>query len=154
MHKKNRYSEVGSPIKRTFIRANWSAISFAELRDLNRHRTGFRYTNLIPKGFYLPDCVDREPYTEVLKRVGDITKKLADSDDMKTMNYIYCYLLGTQVEFEHSTQLDKFIYEIELRTGRGSHFKYAEHLTEAYDDLIKKAPELEPYIELGTAEPE
>jgi hypothetical protein len=67
---------------------------------------------------------------------------------------VYTLLLGTQVPFEHSTHLDKFIYEIELRTGLGAHFRYAEHLTAAYNELIKIEPELKKYIEMGTAEPE
>lgn len=69
-------------------------------------------------------------------------------------SYLYGLLLGTQVPFEHSTHLDKFIYEIELRTGMGAHFRYAEHLSSANRKLIDLIPELKEYIQVGTAEPE
>jgi hypothetical protein len=68
--------------------------------------------------------------------------------------YVYGLLLGTQTPFEHSTHLDKFIYEIELRTGLGAHFRYAEHLGATFKELIKKMPQLKDYVELGSAEPE
>jgi len=68
--------------------------------------------------------------------------------------HYYGYLLGTEVAFEHSTHLDKVIYEIELRTGLGAHYRYAEHLEMVAHELIRQRPELEPFIEIGTAEPE
>ena len=45
--------------------------------------------------------------------------------------YVYSLLLGAQTPFEHSTHADKFIYEAELRTGMGAHYRYAEHLSAA-----------------------
>jgi thymidylate synthase ThyX len=151
-YKTNRYSEVSSVIKRSTIRVNWSNMSIAELRDLNRHRTGNRYSTMIPKGFYLPDCIDRKRVEPLLKKLQLLSKKIAESDESGV--YLYSYLLGTEVDFEHSTHLDKMIYEIELRTGLGAHFRYAEHLEAAYHKLIAQQPQLKPYIELGTAEPE
>jgi thymidylate synthase ThyX len=152
MGKATRYSTVGSAIRRVMIRAAWNNMAIAELRDLNRHRTGFRFSPLAPVGFYLPEGVSHPGLKELLVQKQALVKKLAQTGSGG--GYIYGLLLGTQVTFEHSTHLDKFIYEIELRTGMGAHFRYAEHLGAAYDELVKKMPELKPFIKVGNAEPE
>lgn len=149
----NRYSCTGSTIKRMQVKAAWNNMAIAELRDLNRHRSGFRFSSLLPVGFYLPNEVSHPAVHELLEKKKALIKKLISTEDSKAA-YVYALLLGTQVPFEHSTHADKFIYEIELRTGMGAHFRYAEHLTAAYRELIKQIPELGPYIQLGTAEPE
>ncbi len=151
--KVNRYSTCGSTIKRMFVRAAWNNMAIAELRDLNRHRSGFRFSPLVPVGFYIPSEVNHSLIKELLLKKEALIKKIAAQDNARA-SYVYALLLGTQVAFEHSTHLDKFIYEIELRTGMGAHFRYAEHLTKAYNELVKKLPELKSYIQLGTAEPE
>lgn len=147
--KTNRYSITGSDIRRTFARFSWNNIALAELRDLNRHRSGTRFTPLAPVGFYLPEEIRDQDYGDFFERYASLTCKLAEYG----VHY-YGYLLGTQVAFEHSTHLDKLIYEIELRTGLGAHYRYAEHLNAIADALIDQRPELEPYIAIGTAEPE
>lgn len=68
--------------------------------------------------------------------------------------HYYGYLLGEQTAFEHSTHADKFVYETELRTGMGTHLRYAEHLHAAYNEFVKRLPEVDPYVQLGSAEPE
>ncbi|MCL2218348.1 MAG: FAD-dependent thymidylate synthase [Chitinispirillia bacterium] len=151
--KTNRYSTVGTTVRRTVVRAAWNNMAIAELRDLNRHRSGYRFSPLCPVGFYLPEEV-RHPYVDELLRDY---KKLVESiaaNDNGAETYVYALLLGTQVAFEHSTHLDKFIYEIELRTGMGAHFRYADHLAKASSILIQKMPELAPFIQTGNAEPE
>ena len=62
--------------------------------------------------------------------------------------------LGAQTPFEHSTQADKFIYEAELRTGMGAHFRYAEHLSAALKGFFVQVPEARDWVVEGTAEPE
>ncbi len=151
--KSDRYSAVGSAVRRVMVRASWNNMAIAELRDLNRHRTGFRQSPLVPVGFYLPPGVAHEKLGALLSAERSLVAKLA-AYETGGGAYVYGLLLGTQVGFEHSTHLDKFIYEIELRTGLGAHFRYAEHLTAAYRELIKQMPELAPYIKIGTAEPE
>jgi hypothetical protein len=148
-YKTNRYSVVGSDIKRRFVRFAFNNISIAELRDLNRHRSGNKFTPLAPVGFYLPPELHGEDYKDFFERYSNLLKKLAKHN----LQY-YGYLLGTQVAFEHSSHLDKVIYEIELRTGKGAHFRYAEHLRKVAEKLIEISPELKPYIQIGTAEPE
>jgi hypothetical protein len=63
-------------------------------------------------------------------------------------------LLGAQTPFEHSTHADKFIYEAELRTGMGAHFRYAEHLSAALARFLASVPEARGWVSEGTAEPE
>ncbi|ERP30963.1 FAD-dependent thymidylate synthase [Chitinivibrio alkaliphilus] len=148
--KENRYSRIGRDLRRTNVRFAWNNIALAELRDLNRHRSGNRYTPFSPVGFYLPPEIERTNEIEqFLKEYAELTTALASSG-----HHWYGYLLGTQVGFEHTTQLDKLIYEIELRTGLGAHFRYAEHLHAVCTELLQQKPELRPYITLGSAEPE
>jgi thymidylate synthase ThyX len=151
--KDGRYSIVGPAVRRVMVRASWNNMAIAELRDLNRHRTGFRLSPLVPVGFYLPPGITHERIDILLTAMRSLVAKLA-AHETSSAAYVYGLLLGTQVAFEHSTHLDKFIYEIELRTGLGAHFRYAEHLLAAYRELVKVMPDLEPYIKIGTAEPE
>lgn len=150
--KKNRYSVVGQDIRRMMVRCSWNNIAWAELRDLNRHRSGHRFSSLSPNGFYLPSEIDRNERIEAfLDKYVDLTKKLANYSDGL---FLYGCFLGTQMPYEHSTHLDKFIYEIELRTGMGAHFRYAKHYRDAYKLLIEQCPSLKDYVILGEAEPE
>jgi hypothetical protein len=151
--KRNRYSAVGHSVRRVFVRFAWNNISLAELRDLNRHRTGHRFSPLIPVGFYLPPEVDRSKVFHLLKRQAYLVEKLAEHDHA-TGSFLYGYLLGTQTPFEHSTHADKFVYEVELRTGLGAHFRYAEHLEAVCRQFTKLLPQAAPFVEIGTAEPE
>ncbi len=150
--KKNRYSITGTTIRRAMVRAAWNNMAIAELRDLNRHRSGFRFSPLTPVGFYCPPGVTHPRMPELLKKEKALIEKSVTTD--QASSFVYSLLLGSQVPFEHSTHLDKFIYEIELRTGLGAHFRYAEHLSSAYDELIKLEPALKQFIDIGTAEPE
>ena len=156
VYKENRYSTVSPTIKRTQTRFAFNNIAMAELRDLNRHRTGYKYTPLIPVGFYLPpEITGSDIPTDFLNRLSSFTQKMCThQSSYETSFHFYSYLLGTQVSFEHSTHLDKLIYEIELRTGLGAHFRYAEHLKQIADVLIQQKPEYESDINIGTAEPE
>lgn len=151
--KDNRYSMSGPAVKRMFVRFAWNNIALAELRDLNRHRTGYRFSPLVPVGFYLPPEVSHPRQNELLDRQRALVKKLAQETPANGCHY-YAYLLGDQVAFEHSTHADKFIYEVELRTGLGAHFRYAEHLAAASREFVKLVPEAARFIQIGTAEPE
>jgi thymidylate synthase ThyX len=151
--KQNRYSEAGTSARRVMVRAAWNNMAIAELRDLNRHRSGYRFSPLCPRGFYVPKDVKHPKIEELLKEYKALVESIA-SQENGAASYVYALLLGTQVVFEHSTHLDKFIYEIELRTGLGAHFRYAEHLAKASSLLIQRIPELAPFIRKGNAEPE
>ncbi len=68
--------------------------------------------------------------------------------------YLYWTMLGTQFPFEHITTADKFIYEGELRTGTGAHYRYAKHLRDVLELWFKKFPATREFITVGGAEPE
>ena len=77
-------------------------------------------------------------------------KKIAKND----FTYVYDYLLGHTMPFEHVTTLEKYIYEAELRTGIGAHYRYAAHMKNTLKILYKLHPELKGVIFEGSAEPE
>ncbi len=154
--KLNRYSFdlAGEALKRIFVRAAWNNVSVAELRDLNRNRTGYRFTPLLPVGFYLPEEIDRQEHEDFLKRWSAFARRMVQSGEAGAAAWPYAMLLGTQITFEHATMADKFAYEVELRTGIGAHYRYAEHLGAAARELFRQIPELETFVKIGTAEPE
>jgi thymidylate synthase ThyX len=147
----NRYGRCGTAIRRMRVGFAWNNMAIAELRDLNRHRTGHRFTPMIQNGFYLPPEVDPAPHQDLLIRQMALLKTLME---LKSPAYVYGLLLGSQTPFEHSTHADKFVYEAELRTGMGAHFRYAEHLSKALHKFWELVPESKPFITEGTAEPE
>lgn len=159
-HHANRYDWQGEALRRTTVRFSWDAVAFAELRDLNRHRTGNKYSSLVPCGFYC--ALDQvEGNAEALATFdpladfgGMLTKQACDLLEKGEPTYVYWMLLGTQVDFEHVTTADKFIYEAELRTGLGSHFRYAQHFHEALALWFRHFPKTRGLINEGTAEPE
>ncbi len=150
-HRANRYGQQGLATRRMRVTFAWNNLAVAELRDLNRHRTGHRYTPLIQAGFYLPPEVDRTPHQALLDEQLALTRELMDRGSPA---YLYSLLLGAQTPFEHSTHADKFIYEAELRTGMGAHFRYAEHLSSALREFFRQVPEARDWVVEGTAEPE
>ncbi|MDR0532815.1 MAG: FAD-dependent thymidylate synthase [Verrucomicrobiales bacterium] len=157
-HHENRYAWFGEDIQRTAVRFGWEAVAIAEIRDLNRHRTGTKYCPLVPRGFYgaqdqIPADANRELRDNLqtgFKATVNGMEKLKAGD----WSYIYWTVLGTQYPFEHTTTADKFIYEAELRTGLGAHYKYAEHLRESLALWYQKYPATKGKILEGSAEPE
>jgi thymidylate synthase ThyX len=150
-HRANRYGQQGSATRRMRVAFAWNNMALAELRDLNRHRTGNRHTPLVQAGFYLPPEVPRAPHEALLAEQASLTRELLGRGSPA---YVYSLLLGAQTPFEHSTHADKFIYEAELRTGMGAHFRYAEHLSQALALFLEQVPEARPWVVEGTAEPE
>nr|WP_309694708.1 FAD-dependent thymidylate synthase [Armatimonas sp.] len=149
----NRYAYLGEGLRRTAVRFAWDGIAFAEIRDLNRHRTGTKYCPLMPVGFYAaqdesPKAVQWQPLGE---RAGKLaSEKLLSGDPA----YLYETLLGTQFPFEHTTTADKFLYEAELRTGTGAHYRYAKHLRDVLALWYEKFPQTQGLVLEGSAEPE
>lgn len=160
-HHANRYAPVGSSLQRTAVRFGWAAIGFAEIRDLNRHRTGSKYCPQTPAGFYyaldqLPAAVDARK-TGLLKQaeIGrSACLRALERLQRGEPSYIYWSLLGTEYPFEHTTTADKFIYEAELRTGLGAHFRYAKHLRDMLALWYERFPSTKGLILEGSAEPE
>jgi thymidylate synthase ThyX len=154
----NRYSWFGSCLQRTTVRFGWSAVGFAEIRDLNRHRTGSKYCPLVPQGFYYAADQamknERSPLRELAcvgQEASATSHAMLQSEDP---SYIYWSLLGTQFPFEHLTTGDKFVYEAELRTGTGAHFRYAKHFRDVLAISYECFPDLKGSILEGSAEPE
>ena len=160
-HRTNRYSPFGNIVSRTNVKFCWIGMSFGEIRDLNRHRTGNKYCALMPLGFY--GSIDQLPnyendYTTAIRNSVMIFKDTSDeARKMLSKNvkeYIYFTNLGHQYYFEHSTTADKFLYEMELRTGIGSHYRYAKHCKDMLSLWYNRYPHTKGLIFEGTAEPE
>jgi thymidylate synthase ThyX len=150
-HRANRYGQQGAATRRMRVSFAWNNMALAELRDLNRHRTGHRFTPLIQAGFYLPPEIRHADHAKLLADQLALTRELLARGSSA---YVYSLLLGAQTPFEHSTHSDKFIYEAELRTGMGAHFRYAEHLSAALKKFLDQVPEARAHVVEGTAEPE
>jgi hypothetical protein len=150
-HRANRYGHQGTATRRMRVNFAWNNLALAELRDLNRHRTGHRHTPLIQAGFYLPPEIRHADHAALLQSQLELTRELMRRGSPA---YVYSLLLGAQTPFEHSTHADKFIYEAELRTGMGAHFRYAEHLGAALKGFFAQVPEARDWVVEGTAEPE
>jgi thymidylate synthase ThyX len=160
-HHTNRYAPVGNRLQRTAVRFGWSQIGFAEIRDLNRHRTGNKYCPQLPSGFYFAlDQIPQtsEPLRALLLKQAEIGR-WASAKSLELLrraeaSYSYWSLLGTEFPFEHTTTADKFIYESELRTGVGAHFRYAKHLRDVLTLWYRHFPATKGLILEGSAEPE
>ncbi|MEI8088829.1 MAG: FAD-dependent thymidylate synthase [Opitutaceae bacterium] len=150
-HRGNRYAQQGTATRRMRVSFAWNNMAIAELRDLNRHRTGHRYTPMIQAGFYLPHEITPAAHAKLLADQMALTRELMQRG---SATYVYSLLLGAQTPFEHSTHGDKFIYEAELRTGMGAHFRYADHLSAALRAFFAQVPEARAWVVEGTAEPE
>jgi len=158
----NRYAWLGSALQRSSTRFGWEAVAFAEIRDLNRHRTGTKWCPLVPQGFYA--ALDQVPpqfedeFSELLRAFStfgrNITMNASDLLRQGEATYVYSLLLGTQFPFEHTTTADKFIYEAELRTGTGAHYRYASHLRDVLALWYEKFPQTRGLVLEGSAEPE
>lgn len=157
----NRYSPFSHHVNQISVNFAWKGISFGEIRDLNRHRTGNKYCPLVPIGFYgaLDQLQERESYESKViiqedTKSEDVASNARDMILSKIHQYFYFTKLGNQYYFEHTTTADKFIYEMELRTGVGAHYRYAKHCKELLNLWYKEFPETKSLIFEGSAEPE
>jgi thymidylate synthase ThyX len=156
----NRYSPFSSNLSRIPVTVSWAEMSFGEIRDLNRHRTGTKYCPFIPKGFY--GALDQLPDSELeecmilqnMHKGFESTAWKAQRLFLSEPHYVYFTSLGHQYTFEHTTTADKFLYEMELRTGVGAHYKYAEHCHDALALWYEKYPITKGIVFEGSAEPE
>ncbi len=153
----NRYAYIGPTLRMLPVKFSWYGAAFADIRDLNRHRTGSKNCPFLPLGFY--GARDQHQNIETLKPLLDMGATLsARARDLFRENgradFVYWILLGTQFYFEHTTTADKFIYEAELRTGVGAHYRYAQHLRDVLELWYQKFPATRGLILEGSAEPE
>lgn len=161
-HHDNRYAWLGETLRRTAVRFGWEAVSLAEIRDLNRHRTGTKYCPPVPLGFYgaldqIPDEMPDEQRKRLLflnELGGRLTEAASQVLAGGAVQHPYWTLLGTQFRFEHTTTADKFLYEAELRTGTGAHYRYAQHLRDVLALWYERFPRTRGMVLEGSAEPE
>lgn len=161
--RENRYDHCRADVCRASVLVYWRDMAVAELRDLNRHRTGHRSSTLEHRGFYVPpEIMTLESDSELVRKLpngrfwsfAERVQLLHDKHINNPAIRPYTLFLGSTTDFQHTQQLDKFIYEAELRTGPGAHFRYAEQLRQAVDELEKLMPNQTRWINLGQAEPE
>ena len=166
-HHRGRYDFIGSQLQRTAVRFGWQALPIAEIRDLNRHRTGTKYFTLAPIGTYLADDeIDRierahaslEPICAELRslRSSAIAAAEAGRRELAASNpaYVYWLPMGVQCYYEHTTTANHFLYQAELRTGLGSHYQYAARMAEVLSLWHERFPATARFVQAGTAEPE
>lgn len=154
----NRYAFVGETLSMTAVRFGWNAVAFADVRDLNRHRTGSKSLFYFPRGFYSAreQWWNRKnaPIEPLYEHAQSMNTKIREMLCGQDWTFVYWILLGTQFEFSHVTTADKFIYEAELRTGIGAHYRYAKHLHDVLALWYSRFPETKGLILEGVAEPE
>ena len=152
----NRYAFFGPDLGRAAVRFGWEAVAFADIRDLNRHRTGNKWCPLVPQGFY--SAIDQTQNPTALKFLQEIGREASHHARELLQNgdwtFVYHTLLGTQFPFEHLTTANHFLYEAELRTGTGAHYRYAKHLHDALEKWYEIAPDTRDLVLEGEAEPE
>lgn len=164
---RGRYDFIGSALQRTAARFGWGALPIAEIRDLNRHRTGSKYFTLAPVGVYLADDeVDRveglhpdlaDACAELRRlRAGGIAAAQSAYDQLRASNpaFVYWLPMGAQCTYEHTTTANHFLYQAELRTGLGAHYQYAARMAEVLALWHQRFPSTAAYVRAGTAEPE
>jgi hypothetical protein len=164
---KGRYDFIGSPLQRTSVRFGWQALPVAEIRDLNRHRTGTKYFPLAPIGTYLADDElakvewlhpELQPMCNQLKqlRTAGIQAAQAARGQLAQANpaFVYWLPMGAQCFYEHTTTANHFLYQAELRTGLGSHYHYAARMAEVLQLWHERFPGTAAHVQAGTAEPE
>lgn len=159
--KKNRYDYATGLAEKIRISVLWNNMSIAEARDINRQRPCVKDTLLAPIGFYMPETSinlmkqDSElfdNYSGFLEDRASLVTQIVNSESPRS--YVGCLLLGDQAPFELHTNASHFTYVTELRTSMGVHFRYDKHMRDAHKEIVSKIPELKPYVELGTGEPE
>lgn len=156
-HHDNRYAYFGEDLKRTAVRVSWAKMAIAEIRDLNRHRTGTKFCPPKGLGFYGADDEIPTSLSELTKLNELGTRSTARGSALLSeanLAFPYFYLLGSQFTFEHTMTADKFIYEAELRTGTGAHYRYAKHWHDALQLWYDKFPDTKGLVLEGSAEPE
>lgn len=156
----HRYSPFGHGVRLSQARFNIVGITVAELRDVNRHRPVEKFVNFFPIGFYgasdrLFIDVDSGVTSESavfsqLLQLQQQAKKLIELVKGVDPKYApYLMPLGTQVSMHCSCSLAQLIYMIELRTGKGTHFRYRAHFLELRDRLCNRIKGIESYLSVG-----
>ena len=62
---------------------------------------------------------------------------------------MYLLNLGHTFPFSHTTTLDKYLYEAELRTGMGAHYRYSDMMHETLVQLESYIPGISGHLFIG-----
>ncbi len=158
--KKNRYDIAKGYPEKIHVSTYWNNMAIAEARDINRQRPCRKDTLLAPVGFYMaPEMAEsikelglNEKYLNLQEKRSKLMTELAKSESPES--YASLLFLGDQTPFEMHTDAAHMTYVLELRTGIGVHFRYDEHMRQAFNSFEKQIPQWTKYVELGTGEPE
>ena len=114
--------------KHDIISFDVNNVTIAEARDINRHRSGSTTIDWEIDGFWSPI---KSQVEDAYEASMEAYKEYHSGD----LDWQFKLLLGNQLDsITRTTTMDKFIYEWQLRTGKGSHFKYRE----AYEQIAEK----------------
>lgn len=139
----HRYSWVGCDLSTINVDYWIPRIAFAELRDLNRHRPGTKLMDMFPVSFY-------NGHESVMLETNQFLE--LSIKHWEEPWQMYLSFLGTEYNYGRKASLPQAIYEIELRTGAGGHYRYVHHMTQIHNLLCEKLPELKGKIILGSGE--
>lgn len=173
LHRTSRYDPVGKPLECIPVVYGWNGVANAEIRDMNRHRPGVRNFHFSPRSFYFAqdqilEVLDRglpmelsaslEALVTSALKVGanslDLALQTLTKRDASSPDFIYSTLLGHTFDFEHTSTLGHLIYECELRTGPGTHFRYRKHYQDLLAALETVIPNLRKFTLEGSGKPE
>jgi hypothetical protein len=133
----NRYDIFHDDIRMTSIRFGWYNASFGEIRDVNRHRTGNKKIIWRPNGWVKGNWENWQ--LDWAKKSFTACNRMLNNGQLEGL---YLLGLGHTFQWEHVTTLDKFIYQMELRTGEGSHFAYRDMHYEIIDLINPQVKDL------------
>jgi thymidylate synthase ThyX len=138
----------------------WKDMAIAEIRDMNRQRPCRKDILLAPTGMYMPqESIEAlkekgmfERFINYKTRRAKLIENLANSKN--PASYLSVIALSDQMPFEMHSDAAHMTYVMELRTGRGVHFRYDKHTRDAFESFEKQLPGWTKHVQLGTGEPE
>ena len=153
----NRYDILYEILNSISVDYKFTAITFAEYRDVNRMRSGGRCVDMLPRGLVIPDWsiinatpVGSKTLHVLLEELRGLYRVTIEHLAKEKLQW-FGYLLGTQVEVHRTNTLRKTMYAVELRTGIGAHPEYAKFFEALGAQLTEKYG---CNLLIGTAEPE
>ena len=158
--KENRYDIPKGYPQKINVSVYWNNMAFAEARDINRQRPCAKDTLFAPHGFYMAPEMEEaikdlgltERYKNLQDKRANLITNLANSENPES--YVSAMFLGDQSPFELHTDAAHMSYVLELRTGLGVHFRYDDHMRQAFKKFEEQLPEWTKHVVLGTGEPE
>ena len=142
--RKTRYCPFNESVNMIPVKFGWNKIPFAEIRDFSRHRTGSKSLDLKPRGYYFAQDQLLKPDSKlgaIHVRAIDHSVKLQEQYNREEKSWVYNALLGTEFSYSHTTTLNQFLYQCEIRTSKGAHFRYRELMNDVLNIFLDKNPD-------------